>query len=244
MRVEDLFKRLKREYLKVNLVQSGLDTAIFVLAANLIFFFAGLSTNLVYLVPAAALFFIADFMYRSRDYTVEIYEAENSELHEILRTARDNLDRRDEVSEALFDDLMSKARSISSESIIPGETVTKKVFLLGGLSILTAVSGLVVPLADVDVDAVYSSVPQLSDFGDDTGDYLGEGGDVMGDEADLEELGTSIDVDVEGEGESFEEGVSSEYNESELRFEASDSEIDEGEELAREFSLAVQELEN
>ncbi len=244
MRVEDLFKRLKREYLKVNLIQSGLDTAILVLSANLILFFTGLSFNLIYLAVGGAIFFFADFVYRSKGYSVEIYELKNKELHEILRTARDNLDRRDDVSEALFDDLMVRARSVSSESIIPGDTVTKKVFLLGSLSILTAVSGLVVPMVDIDTSQIYSSVPELSDFGDFDGDERQDVEDVLGDESDLDGIGTSIDIQVEGEGESFEDGFRTSFNESELRFEASDSEIDEGEELARDFSLAIQELEN
>ncbi len=244
MRVEDLFKRLKREYFKVNLIQSSLDAAIFVLGINLVFFFTGLSVDIVYLAIAGLLFFLANFLYRSKGYSVEIYELRNNELQEILRTARDNLNRRDEVSEALFEDLMTRARSVSSESIIPGGSVTKKVFLLGSLSILTAVSGLVVPMVDIDTSQLYSAVPELSDFGDGSDEYQGDVDDVLGDDSDIEDLGTSIDVDVEGEGESFDEGFRTRFNESELRFEASDSEIDEGLELAREYSLEVQELEN
>ena len=38
MRVEKLFKRLKREFLKVNFLQACLDSLLFFLSANLVLF--------------------------------------------------------------------------------------------------------------------------------------------------------------------------------------------------------------
>ena len=161
MRVEDLFKRLKREYFKVKLLESSLDALILVLTLNFVAFLASYSYDVRILGGLGLTVFVIDFYIRSRDYPVEVFEHENQQLKEVLRTAKDNLNHRDEVTEALFDDVMRRARKVSSESIIPSGRVFKKLFFVGGLAILTSVSGLVAPSIDLDLDDAYDRLPEF-----------------------------------------------------------------------------------
>jgi len=112
MRVEDLFKRLKREYYKVKLLESCLNTLILVLTLNLAAFIASYSYDIRILAGIGLSTFLIDFYVRSRGYSVEVFEHENSRLKEVLRTAEDNLDRRDTVTESLFNEVLSRARKL------------------------------------------------------------------------------------------------------------------------------------
>ncbi len=147
MRVEKLLKRLRREFLKVNLMQACLDSILFFLSANIVLFLLDFSLvgnidNTAAVAFVSIFFFGADFYYRSRNYTLEIYEQKNPELREILRTARDNLNNRNIVSQALFDELMDRSRSVTSESIVPSKKIIQKILAVGALSFLTVVSGI------------------------------------------------------------------------------------------------------
>ena len=147
MRVEKLFKRLKREFLKVNFLQACLDSLLFFLTTNLVLFlfsvrFTSAGRNFQYLLPITAIIFIADFYYRSRNYNIEIYEEKNPELRERLRTARDNIGSNNIVSQALFDEILDLSRSVSSESIIPSKKIIQKMIAIGIISFLTVMSGI------------------------------------------------------------------------------------------------------
>ena len=240
MRVENLFKRLKREYIKVKLLESSLDALILVLSLNFAAFLASYSYDARFLAGIGLTVFIIDFYYRSRDYSVEVFEHENERLREVLRTAKDNLDRRDEVTEALFDDVMHRARKVSSESIIPSERVFQKLFLVGGLAILTSVSGLVAPAVDFDFDNAYDRISEFSED-DDNQDFRKNSSRVLGEPEDIETRGSNININISGSGESFESGTRAGFESEELRFEASNNEIDRDLDLAKRYSLAIRD---
>lgn len=242
MRVEDLFKRLKREYYKVKLLESCLNTLILVLALNLVAFIANYSYDIRVLAALGLSAFVIDFYIRSRDYSVEVFEHENHRLKEVLRTAEDNLDRRDTVTESLFNEVLSRARKVNSESIIPSEKVFEKLFLVGGLAIITAVSGLVAPSVDLDFDSTYE---RLSEIGESDGeiDFRRNSSEVLGEPSSIETTGSDIEINISGSGESFEEGARTGFESRELRFEASNNEIDEDLELAKRYSLAIRKNE-
>lgn len=241
MRVEDLFKRLKREYIKVRLLQSLLDTLIVVLSLNFAAFLINFSYDLRILGLIGSVLFIGRFYQLSRGYSVKLYEERNQRLDELLRTAQDNLDRRDEITQALFDDVMEKARKVSSESIIPSERIFQKLFLVGGLAILTAVSGLVAPGVEVDYSEFENPFSDIPGIGDE--EIRGNASDVMGEPIDIDTTGTNINITVEGQGESFDEGFRRGIEDQELQFEASNDELDEDLELAKRYSLAIRNLE-
>jgi hypothetical protein len=243
MRIETLLKRLKREYWKIKALQSSLDTLILVLGLNFIAFLSGFDYDFRIMAALAAVFFIVNLIYRTRGYSVEIYENKNTELQELLRTARDNLDKRDTVSEALFGDVIDRARTVSSESIIPTERIVQKLFLVGGLAILTTVSGLVVPVIDIDTSNAYNQISNLVNNEEDPEDFRRNASEVLGEESDLDNTGSSVDIEIIGEGESFEESVLRGFEgDRELMYERS-PEIEENSRLMREYSLAIRDLE-
>lgn len=243
VRIETLLKRLKREYWKIKALQSSLDTLILALTLNFAAFIANFNYDRRILAGVASAFLISNFIYRTRGYSVEIYEDQNDELQELLRTARDNLDKRDEVSEALFGDVMDRARTVSSESIIPSERIVQKLFLIGGLAILTTISGLIVPVLDIDTSGAYSQISDLVGSQDDGEDFRGNASDVLGEESDLDDTGAEVNIEIVGEGESFEESVLRGFEgDRELMYESS-PEIEEDSRLMREYSLAIRDIE-
>lgn len=147
MRIEVLLDRLRKEFFKVNLIQSVIDGIILFLVINLgLFLFSiRLITGVPNAFPVLAVtfvFFVIDWYYRSRNYTLEIYEEKNPDLREKLRTARDSRDENSVVARALFDDVMDKTRKMTSETIIPTQRILQKIALIGVLSFLTVVSGM------------------------------------------------------------------------------------------------------
>jgi hypothetical protein len=137
---------------------------------------------------------------------------------------------------------------MSSESIIPSTRVVQKLVLVGALSILTAISGLVVPSFSIDTTGISDQLPEFDGIGDgedsNNTSYKGDPDSVLGDKSDLDDISSEIDLNIEGEGESFSEGVLKGFRpeEEELQYEAS-PELSGDEELMRRYSLAIREIE-
>lgn len=248
MRVEKLLKRLRREFIKVNLIQAALDAIIVFLSLNLILFLLNVtivSTSLHYriLFALSFLFMLFDWIRRSRRYRLEIYEQENPELREILRTARDNLDNQNIVSQAMFDDLMERARSVTSESIIPGAQILKKIMIVGSLSFLTALSGIVDYQPVEESKEVFSQLDPDEFFSEDGDDLLKNASDIYGEKRDIDSISTDLQVNVTGEAEGAEANRLESGEVEDFTFEASDPTMPEDVELAREYSLAIQDIE-
>jgi hypothetical protein len=251
MRVEKLFKRLKREFLKINFLQACLDSILFFLTANLGLFlfslrFTSAGRNLEFLVPITVIIFLGDFYYRSQKYNIEIYEEKNPELRERLRTARDNIDSNNIVSQALFDEILDLSRSVSSESIIPSKKIIRKMIAIGIISFLTVMSGLlnfqvieegreIIPDTDELVDQINGGEDEIE---------LQNGSDIYGEEADIPVSENLIDYNITGRGVS--QGVSSS---GESRSPDSPSlggtfsQSGEDLQLAKEYSLAIREMQ-
>ena len=146
MRVERLLRRLKLEFVKVNVLQAALDSILLFLGLNLATFFIGLNvmrgvSNAVVLAVLSSLFFLADLGFRASRYHLELFEERNPELKEALRTARDNLDEDSIVAQSLFEDVLDRARGVKSESIVPSGLIIQKILAVGALSFMTVVSG-------------------------------------------------------------------------------------------------------
>ena len=194
------------------------------------------------LVFVAFLFFCADWVHRSRKYRLEIYEQENPQLQEILRTARDNLDNQNIVSQAMFDDLMERARSVTSESIIPGTQIIKKILGVGVLSFLIVLSAI------MNVQPVQESREVFSQFEPkdiiaprEDDDVLKNASEIYGEKKSVDAISTELDINVTGEALGGEVGNVHTLNEEEFTFEAANPEMPEDVELAREYSLAIRE---
>lgn len=253
MRVEKLLKRLKREFIKVNIIQASLDSIGLFLGLNLLTFLFSIELvsaidNSRILLGFSVLFFFGDLIYRVRNYSLEIYEEENPKLKEVLRTARDNIDKSNIASQALFDDLMERARSISSDSIIPSKVIIQKILIVGALSFMTALSG----IADFQIEKTSTEI--LSDVDDfipednsvkntsvdevqfnDTSRILGESEDIN--------FNSGINISIQGEGNKTEADFETFNREEQIVFEAADPNRPENLRLAREYSLAIRNFE-
>jgi hypothetical protein len=248
MRVETLFKRLKREFIKVNLLQACLDTLMFFLSFNLVLFLFSLKItsylpNLQALTLLSLAFFLGDLVYRAKNYRLHIYEQKNPELHEILRTARDNLDKKNIASQAMFDELMDRSRSVTSESIIPSKRIIQKVVIVGLLSFLTVISG----LADFQLIKENGGelVPDIGNLGQQEEDEfeLKNASEIYGDQKDIDVSDQLVNFTIEGEGESEETDLgSSDARPEEVVLDVTGSSISEDMELAKQYSLAIKKF--
>jgi len=251
MRVEKLLKRLKREFIKVNLLQACLDTLLVFLSVNLVIFLFSINvtsyvTNFQFLILLSGATFLLDLGYRAKNYRLELYEEKNPELQEILRTARDNLNRNNIVSQAMFDELMDRSRSVTSESIIPSKRIIQKIVAVGILSFLTVTSG----IADFQIiqESGGELVPDMQDIvGGEKGEddfELKNGSEIYGESQNIEVSDKLVNFSIEGEGAASETDLGSSNAEpGDVVLDASASSLSEDTELAKRYSLAVKEFE-
>lgn len=264
MRVEQLLERLEREYLKVKILQSLLDGLLFFLGANLVLFLLninlvnigaqevsvlGLFNVTVRVIMLGALAVVAtgfSLYYRLSKYSVEIFEEENPELREILRTARDNLDQQNIVSQALFEEVLEEARRVTSESIIPAKRIIYKMLAVGILSFLTVMSG----LADfqlqnsTDLFDAPDSIDDLTGGKKDEGFQINDGSDLYGKESDIDPGDLEVDFEVKGSGGSAEEAFdpTEAPPAEELTLDATAGSSNDDIELAKQYSVAVRNI--
>ncbi|MFB6204706.1 MAG: hypothetical protein ABEJ75_03600 [Candidatus Nanohaloarchaea archaeon] len=245
MKIEKLLKQLKREFIKVNLIQASLDSLLFFLSTNLLLFIFSIRLTETFANPPllavlTLVFGAGDLAYRAYNYRLEIYEEENPQLREVLRTARDNIDQQNVVSQALFDEVVSRARSVSSESIIPSKRIIQKILLVGGLSFLTVVSG----MTDFQItsrDDAVSSLDFLDRFsGGDDNFTLRNSSSIF---RDVEQIDYSADINFSIEGEAKAGTSRIPYGSTEEAvFKAAPRGLQEDLALAKRYSLAIKDF--
>lgn len=250
MEVEKLLRRLKIEFLKVNLIQASLDSIIVFLSTNLIFFLTdiqltGSFSNLKVVGGLSFIFFVLDLLFRATRYNVEIYEEKNPELEEILRTARDNKEKSNIASQALFDELVERASNITSESIIPDEKIIQKVLTVGVLSFLTLASGFMGIQIQASPDGeVISNIenPFSKTEANETDFKIKNASEILGDSESIDLETQDLEFEITGSGESSSESFSFDSASEEFALEATGSNIEEDAELARDYSLAIKDM--
>lgn len=251
MRVEKLLKRLKREFIKVNLLQASLDTLLFFLTGHLILSVFSLQvtesfTNPQSLLGLSAIVFGADLVYRTKNYRLEIFEEKNPELQERLRTARDNLDSQNIVSQALFDEVLDRSRTVTSESIIPSKQIIQKMLAVGILSFLTVLSGIANFQVLEDGGEILPKVDQLQQqiTGEkDKGFELKNASEIYGDKKDIDVSDNLVDFNITGSGKTSESELeSSNIQPEDVTLDVSGPALSEDLELAKKYSLAIKDF--
>lgn len=247
MRVEKLLKRLRREFIKVNLIQAALDSLLVFLSVNLLLFllnFTLVSESLHYrvLTGLTLVFLLVDWVNRSRKYSLEIYEEENPQLQEILRTARDNLDNQNIVSQAMFDDLMDRARTVTSESIIPSTEIIQKILVIGFLSFLTALSGIVDFQVQKESQQIFSQLDP-EQLLEDEKKVLKNASEIYGEKRSIDAVSTDLRINVTGNAEGQGSVETGSVDGREFAFHAADPGMPEDVRLARRYSLAISEMD-
>lgn len=250
MKVEKLLKRFKIEFVKVNLIQASLDSILFFLTSNLILFLfsvrlVGSRQNYLIVGGLTFLFFVGDLFYRVRNYHLEIYEKQNPELQEVLRTARDNLDKSSIASQALFDELMDRARSVTSESIIPSQEIIKKIIAIGVLCFLTVGSGLVDFQLREETSELVSGIDLPGAGGDEneTEPEMLNGSEILGESSEIEVTNRDLAFNISGTGEGTRSEFSFDAASQEFSFESLNRGEDTDLELAKQYSLAIKDFE-
>lgn len=249
MRVEKLFKQLKREYWKVNIFQAFLDSIIIFQVTYLVTKLAGIRSPINYpsysvIAGLSLVFFIVNSFYRTRGYSIEIYEEENPELAEILRTARDNLDESSLPAEKLFDEVTDTARKVSSESIIPNQAILAKVIAISFLSMATVIAGVtsitdLEPQGLTDNESMNNSNATGQDQVPDV--EFGNSSEVQGEVDNFDYQSREIDFNYRSEeGQGF--APLGETYQGDLFLQASSgNNIDY--QIARDYSLAIKDIE-
>lgn len=253
MRVEELLKTLRREFIKVNLIQASLDSLIFFLSANLVSFVLSVRIvsafdNIVVIAFLTLLFLVGDLVYRVHSYHLEIYEEQNPELREILRTARDNLDKQNIVSQALFDEVLDRARSVTSESIIPTREIVQKILAVGIISFITVMSGITNLQVQQDDFELIQGGEDLKDIldqkKDDDGSALKNSSDIYGEKSSIDTSDLDIGFNITGSGKSSGEQVEpGEKEVEEIILDLTGTTNRENLDLAKKYSLAIKQLE-
>lgn len=249
MKVEKLLKRLKIEFIKVNLIQASLDSILFFLSSNLILFLfsvriVGSIRNYFVLGLATFIFFIGDVIYRVRTYHLEIYEDQNPELKEVLRTARDNLGKSNTVSQALFDELMDRARSVTSESIIPSRDIIMKIIAIGGMCFLTVGSGLVdFQLRDTTSNVVSDLNLPGQEPAEDRDSDIKNGSDILDNSASIDIETRDLEFNITGKGNSKQSEFTFDQSARNLTFQNVDSRMEKDMRLAKQYSLAIKDFD-
>mgnify|MGYP006983205557 FL=1 len=252
LKIEDVLKRLKLEFFKINLIQASLDAIILFLALNLSLFLLsiqviGLREDYYLLGGISVLFFITDLFYRAKTYDLELYEEKNPELKEILRTARDNIDKSNTVSEALFEEVLNRTRKVTSESIIPSKKIIQKILAIGLLCFLTVGSGLVDFQLRNTTDNLVDQIN--SNLKDETVNQSGEPrrlnrSGILGERSNISSVERKLDFDIQGSGESEQSELNYETVEGELTRTDPNGNINtENLELAKKYSLEIKEFD-
>ncbi|NMJ77313.1 hypothetical protein GLU64_02795 [Nanohaloarchaea archaeon] len=250
-KIEDLLKQLKLEFIKVNLIQSSLDSIIFFLVSNLFLFVISLDLignfeNYLVLGGFTITFFFFDLYYRVKSYHLELYEEKNPSLEEALRTARDNIDKSNTVSEALFKDVKSKTRKITSESIIPSRRIIEKIVLIGLLCFLTVGSGIASfqlssperNLLD-NLDIPFSEDQKV----DERNVSILDGEDILEKANNPNVEPANLGLQIEGSGASGNKEFNMDVPAESLSFSSTEGRTPENLELAKKYSLEIKKFD-
>lgn len=249
MKIEDLLKQLKVEFIKVNLIQSSLDTIIFFLISNLCLFVTSIELinsleNYTVLGVLSFFFFIPNLIYRTRTYHLELYEEKNPDLKEVLRTARDNVDKSNTVSKALFEEVKSRTRKMTSETIIPSRKIIEKVIVIGVLCFLTVGSGLTNFQISGPDDSMFTGLNLSSDTetGDDRVQTI-NGSNILSETNASDVEAANIKFDIQGGGESSNGDFDFTSSNTDLTFQSSNQTKQENRRLAKQYSIAIKEFD-
>ncbi|MDY6788427.1 MAG: hypothetical protein SVV03_00530 [Candidatus Nanohaloarchaea archaeon] len=248
--IRKLFERLKKEFIKVNTLQASLDTIAFFLGLNLLLFMFSINlvggvSNVVSIGFLSVLLFFVDLYYRGKNFRLEIYEQKNPELREILRTGRDHQERDDIVSRSLFKDLLSRARKVASDSIIPTRQIIKKILFVGLLSFLVLLSG----LTDFQIESTGFSVIPSYDSIQDIGDKEEEQFELLNssrifqEKVDIDASGIDLGVNITGSGKAGEDDSERrQVTPEEVVLDFTGSSLSEDYQLAKRYSLAIKNV--
>jgi hypothetical protein len=117
--IKNLIRELKLEIFKNVLLTTFLKSAVLFFIVDIIKSFMDFSWVISYIFAGA--YFVTAFIRRMKEVNLKIFERHNPEIKEMLTTAADNVNLKNQVALELFNEVIQKARKLSSGTIIiPG----------------------------------------------------------------------------------------------------------------------------
>jgi hypothetical protein len=154
--VKRLFAELYYEVFKISFLHAFTDSIIFfMIALNITTL---LDVRYYFAIIASLLFLLGDSLYRMKHTTLKQIEDKNPQVQDILRTARDNVEGKDFMTLAMFEDLIKKMKSVSSGSILNQRNLLIKIVLVCALSfsvIIISANNIHIPKSVFDPDTYY-----------------------------------------------------------------------------------------
>lgn len=138
MEIENAFIEIKREAFKTSLLHAVLDSSIAVLIVNLFFFLLNLGPErIIVSIAVGGFLFVINFRMRYKNFKLKTFEMYNPQVAEMLRTAYDNKDRKDDIAKSLFSTTIKKLRLSSTYMMINHKKAIIKISSLFVISLAT-----------------------------------------------------------------------------------------------------------
>ena len=155
--VKRLFVELYYEVFKIYFLHAFTDSIIFFMVALNITTL--LTLSFYFALVAALLFLLGDVLFRMKHTTLKGIEQKNPQIRDILRTARDNVDGKNFMVLAMFEDLIQKMKSVSAGSLIDYRNLTVKILVVCVLSfsvVMVSANNIHVPKSVFDPSTYYN----------------------------------------------------------------------------------------
>jgi hypothetical protein len=130
--ISRLFLELKLEIIKVAVFRAFLNTVIVFLALALLANF--FSVKIIYALVLALIFFAINTYLNYASVTLKSIEEQNPEVREMLRTAKDNMQGDNIMVKALHQELLQKAKHISSGNLFSYRNLVVKFVIIAALA--------------------------------------------------------------------------------------------------------------
>ena len=153
-KIKGLFNEVKVELLKVVLINTFLDAIMVFFIAYFITSFFNIKFLYIVLIPASvtAVFFFTSTTIRIRKLRLKVMEDANPQVKEMLRTAHDNMDDENLMTNALFYELKKKMKSTSTGNLLESKKIiTRIISAVVIVFLIIFVSSLNVNLEKIDI---------------------------------------------------------------------------------------------
>lgn len=131
--IRGLLKEVKLECFKNILLDTFLRTVILFFIIDILRSIIDISY--VFSYGVSAIYFIVKILKEMKKISVKNFQKENQEIHEMLSTAADNINRDNIVTQGLFEDVINKAKNLSSGTLIVPKNILLTVLLIPILAI-------------------------------------------------------------------------------------------------------------
>ncbi len=132
--IKNMFNEVQYELVKIILLNVFLSTVILFLAADLV----ALVFNMPiwYVIVISFLYFVILMYHEVKKISITEVEKNNPNLHEILRTAKDNQNEDSLMAHALFFEVIEKMRKVSSGTFLDLKKILTKLGAIFALAII------------------------------------------------------------------------------------------------------------